>query len=43
MAGEAEELVSAPVDFVHRRALEKAPDRFAREDILASAVPLYGS
>jgi len=43
MAGEAEELVGAPVDFVLRRALERSPNRFAREDILASAVSLYGS
>ncbi len=42
MAGEAEELVGAPVDFVLRRSLEKSPNRFAREDILASAVCLYG-
>ncbi|MGA2660947.1 MAG: nucleotidyltransferase domain-containing protein [Verrucomicrobiota bacterium] len=43
MAGEAEELVGAPVDFVLRRSLEKSPNRFARNDILASAVCLYGS
>ena len=43
MAGEAEELVGAPVDFVLRRSLEKSPNRFAREDILASAVCVYGS
>jgi len=42
MAREAEELVGAPVDFVLRRSLEKSPNRFAREDILASAVCLYG-
>ena len=39
MAGEAE-LVS-PVDFVLRPSLEKSPNRFAREHILATAVCLY--
>ena len=43
MAGEAEELVGAPVDFVLRRSLEKSPNHFAREDILASAVCIYGN
>jgi predicted nucleotidyltransferase len=43
MAGEAEELVGAPVDFVLRRSVENSPNRFARNDILASAVWLYGS
>ena len=43
MAGEVEELVGVPVDFVLRSALEKSPNRFAREDILASAVSLYGN
>ena len=43
MAGEAEELLGAPVDFVLRGALEKSPNQFAREEILASAVPVYGS
>jgi uncharacterized protein len=43
MAGEAEELVGAPVDFVLRGALEQSPNQFAREEILASAVSLYGS
>jgi predicted nucleotidyltransferase len=43
MAGEAEELVGAPVDFVLRRAVEKSANRFARNVILASAVCLYGS
>ena len=38
MAGEAEELVGAPVDFVVRRSLEKSANRFARENILASAI-----
>jgi predicted nucleotidyltransferase len=41
MAGEAEELVGRPVDFVLRPALEKSPNRFAREHILATAVCLY--
>jgi predicted nucleotidyltransferase len=43
MAGEAEELVGAPVDFVLRRSIERSPNRFARDDILVSAVCLYGS
>ena len=43
MAGEAEELIGAPVDFVLRRSLEKSPNEFARKDILASAVCIYGS
>ncbi len=43
MAGEAEELIGRPVDFVLRPALEKSPNRFAREHILATAVCLYGS
>jgi predicted nucleotidyltransferase len=42
MAGEAEELVGRPVDFVLRHSLEKSPNRFAREHILATAVCLYG-
>ena len=42
MAGEAEELVGAPVDFVLRPSLEKSPNRLAREHILATAVCLYG-
>jgi predicted nucleotidyltransferase len=41
MAGEAEELVGRPVDFVLRHSLEKSPNRFAREHILATAVCLY--
>jgi uncharacterized protein len=41
MAGEAEELVGRPVDFVLRRSLEKSPNSSAREDILASAICLY--
>jgi uncharacterized protein len=43
MAGEAEELVGRPVDFVLRRSLAKSPNRFAREHILSSAVCVYGS
>jgi predicted nucleotidyltransferase len=43
MAGEAEELVGAPVDFVLRPSLEKSPNRFAREHILSTAVCIYGS
>jgi uncharacterized protein len=41
MAGEAEELVGAPVDFVLRASLEKSPNRFAREHILSTAVSIY--
>jgi uncharacterized protein len=43
IAGEAEELVGAPVDFVLHPSLEKSPNRFAREHILATAVCVYGS
>ena len=43
MAVEAEELVGRPVDFVLRPSLEKSPNRFAREHILATAVCLYGN
>jgi hypothetical protein len=42
MAGEAEELVGAPVDFVLRSSLEKSPNRFARDHILSTAVCVYG-
>ncbi len=42
MAGEAEELIGRPVDFVLRPSLEKSPNRFAHEHILATAVCLYG-
>jgi len=42
MAGEVEEVIGAPVDFVLRTSLEKSQNRFARDDILASAVCLYG-
>lgn len=43
MAGEAEELIGRPVDFVLRHSLEKSPNRFSREHILATAVCLYGN
>jgi len=43
MAGEAEELVGRPVDFVLRHSLEKSSNHFAREHILATAVCLYGN
>ena len=43
MAGEAEELAGTPVDFVLRPSLERSPNRFAREHILATAVCVYGS
>ena len=43
MAGEAEELLGRPVDFVLRHSLEKSPNQFAREHILATAVCLYGN
>ena len=42
MAGEAEELVGVPVDFVLRETLERSANGFAREHILATAVQLYG-
>src|SRR5262245_25073667 len=42
MAGEAEELVGVPVDFVLRQSVESSPNRYAREHILASAVCVYG-
>jgi uncharacterized protein len=43
MAGEAEDVVGRPVDFVLRRSLEKSPNLFARHHILSSAVCVYGS
>ena len=43
MAGEAEEIAGAPVDFVLRRSVENSSNRFAREGILSSAVCVYGS
>jgi predicted nucleotidyltransferase len=42
MAGEAEELLGRPVDFVLRDRLEASPNRWAREQILNTAVTLYG-
>ena len=42
MAGEAEELVGAPVDFVLRASIERSRNRFAREHILSTAVCVYG-
>ena len=42
MAGEVEELIGTPVDFVLRPSLEKSPNPFARDHILASAVCIYG-
>ena len=41
MAGEVEELIGTPVDFVLRSSLDASPNRFAREQILTSAVCLY--
>ena len=43
MAGEAEELVGAPVDFVLRSSLEQSPNRFARDHILSTSLCVYGS
>lgn len=43
IAGEAEELLGRPVDFVLRPDLEKTANRFAREHILSTAVRVYGS
>ncbi|MGD0947166.1 MAG: nucleotidyltransferase domain-containing protein [Candidatus Binatia bacterium] len=43
MAGEVEELVGAPVDFVLRRPLEHSRNRYTREHILGTAVCVYGS
>lgn len=43
MAGEAEEIAGAPVDFVLRGAVEKSPNRFSREAILSSTVCVYAS
>ncbi len=42
MAGEAEELLGRRVDFVLRSSLGKSPNQLARENILRTAVPLYG-
>ena len=43
MAGESEELVGAPVDFVLRSALEKSLNPYSRNHILATSVCVYGS
>lgn len=43
IAGEAEELVGARVDFVLRSSLEKSPNRFARDHILSTAICVYGT
>ncbi len=43
MAGEAEELAGAPVDFVLRSSLEKSPNPIARDHILSTAVCVYAS
>ena len=42
MAGEAEEIVGRPVDFVLRPSIEKSSNHFAREHILSTAVCVYG-
>jgi len=42
MAGEAEELVGRPVDFVLRDRLEASRNSPARDHILATALTLYG-
>jgi hypothetical protein len=43
MAGEAEELVGRPVDFVLRQSLDKSSKPEARRHILETAVCIYGS
>lgn len=43
MAGEVEEIVGLPVDFVLRRSLDEASNRYARQHILDTAVCIYGS
>ena len=43
MAGEAEEVAGAPVDFVLRSSLEKSPNRIARDPILSTSVCVYGT
>jgi predicted nucleotidyltransferase len=43
MAGEAEELVGAPVDFVLRSSLERSPNAFARSHILSTSICVYGN
>ncbi len=42
MAGEAEELLGRPVEFVLRDRHEASPNNMAREHILATAVTVYG-
>ena len=42
MAGEAEELLGRPVDFVLRDRLEASSNRLARDHILATAITIYG-
>jgi predicted nucleotidyltransferase len=41
-AGEAEELLGRPIDFLLRESLEKSPNLYARDHIFATAVCLYG-
>jgi hypothetical protein len=43
MAGEAEEVVGAPVDFVLRSSLEKSHNRSARDYIFSNAICVYGN
>src|SRR5262245_55236834 len=43
MAGEAEELVGRPVDFVMRRSVEQSNNTIAKHQILNSAVCIYGT
>lgn len=42
MAGEVEELLGRPVDFVLRDRLEASSNRLAREHILSTAITIYG-
>lgn len=43
MAGEAEELVGRSVDFVIRRSVEQSSNAIAKNQILNSAVCIYGT
>lgn len=43
MAGEADELVGRRVDFVLRQSLDESSNRLSRDQILNSAVRIYGS
>lgn len=43
MAGEAEELVGRPVDFVIRQSVEQSSNTIAKNQILNSAVCIYGT